>query len=50
MKYINKKLRIEKTYIEKIVKKFNTPAYVYSYNKIKQNILNFKKIKEYLGY
>jgi len=43
MKYIKKNLKIEKTYIEDIVKKFNTPAYIYSYNKIKQNILNFKK-------
>ena len=43
MKYLNKQLRIEKTNIERIVKKFNTPAYIYSYEKIKNNILNFKK-------
>ncbi len=43
MKYINKKLTIEKTTVENIAKKYGTPAYCYSYNKLKDNIINFKK-------
>ena len=43
MKYINKKLTIEKVCIEDISKKYGTPAYCYSYNKLKENIKNFKK-------
>ena len=43
MKYINKKLKIEKIYVQDIAKKYKTPAYCYSYNSLKKNILNFKK-------
>ena len=43
MKYINKKLTIENVSIEKIAKKFGTPAYCYSYRQLKENIQNFKK-------
>ena len=43
MKYINKKLTIEKVSVESIAKKYNTPIYCYSYNKLKENILSFKK-------
>ena len=42
MKYINRKLTIDKVKIQDIVKKFNTPTYCYSYNKLKENINNFK--------
>ncbi len=43
MKYINKKLSIEKCYFQNIAKKYNTPTYCYSYSKLRENILNFKK-------
>ncbi len=43
MKYINKKLTIEKISVENIAKKYGTPAYCYSYNQLKDNIINFKK-------
>ena len=43
MKYINKKLSIEKIVIENIAKKYNTPTYCYSYKKLRENIRNFKK-------
>tara|TARA_Y100000992_G_scaffold129982_1_gene85686 strand:+ start:193 stop:1407 length:1215 start_codon:yes stop_codon:yes gene_type:complete len=43
MEYINKKLVIEKVTIQKISEKYGTPAYCYSYNKLKKNIINFKK-------
>ncbi len=43
MKYINKKLTIERVSVESIAKKYNTPIYCYSYSKLKENILNFKK-------
>ena len=43
MKYINKKLTIEKVNLEKIAKNFNTPTYCYSYNQLKNNVTNFKK-------
>ena len=42
MKYINKRLTIEKIDIQKIAKMFGTPAYCYSYDKLKSNI-NFLK-------
>ena len=42
MEYINKKLTIDKIKIQDIAKKFNTPTYCYSYNKLKENINNFK--------
>ena len=43
MKYINKKLTIEKINLQKIANKFGTPFYSYSYSKLKENINNFKK-------
>ena len=43
MKYINKKLTIEKISFKKIANKFETPFYSYSYSKLKENINNFKK-------
>jgi diaminopimelate decarboxylase len=43
MKYINKKLTIEKMSIQNIAKKYGTPAYCYSYKQLKENINNFKK-------
>ena len=43
MKYINKKLTIEKISVQNIAKKYGTPTYCYSYDKLKENIKNFKK-------
>jgi diaminopimelate decarboxylase len=43
MKYINKKLTIGKVKVSDIAKKFGTPAYCYSYAKLKKNINDFKK-------
>ena len=43
MKYINKKLTIEKISIQNIANKFGTPAYCYSYRQLKENINKFKK-------
>ena len=43
MKYINKKLTIEKVKVQDIAKKFGTPTYCYSYKQLKENINNFKK-------
>ena len=43
MKYINKKLTIEKIEIQKIAKKYGTPTYCYSFEKLKENIINKKK-------
>ena len=43
MKYINKKLIIEKVSVESIAKKYGTPSYCYSYDRLKKNIINFKK-------
>ena len=43
MKYINKKLTIEKIGVQNIAYKYGTPAYCYSYQKLKENISNFKK-------
>ena len=43
MKYIKKKLTIDKVKIEDIAKKFDTPTYCYSYTQLKKNISNFKK-------
>ena len=43
MKYINKKLSIEKIKVIDIAKKFNTPTYCYSYKVLSKNISNFKK-------
>ena len=43
MKYKKKHFYIENVSTETIAKKYGTPSYVYSYNKIKDNINNFKK-------
>ena len=39
MKYKKKRFYIEKVSAEIIAKKFGTPTYVYSYEKIKNNIV-----------
>jgi len=43
MTYINKNFTIEKVRVQDIAKKFGTPAFCYSYKKLKENISNFKK-------
>ena len=43
MKYIKKKLTIEKISLEYVAKKYGSPAYCYSYNQLKKNINDFKK-------
>ena len=43
MKYINKKLTIEKVTVNNIARKYGTPTYCYSYTKLRENILRFKK-------
>ena len=43
MRYINKKLTIENISVENIAKKYGTPTYCYSYDRLKENINNFKK-------
>jgi diaminopimelate decarboxylase len=43
MKYKKKHFYIENVSAERIAKQFGTPSYVYSYDKIKNNINNFKK-------
>ena len=42
MKYINNIFSVEKIKLNQLVKKFDTPLYCYSYEKIKKNIYNFK--------
>ena len=48
MKYISNNFFVEKVSSKKLAKKFDTPLYCYSYEKLKQNIdnfiLNFKKL------
>ena len=43
MKYKKRHLYIENVSAERLARQFNTPLYVYSHNKIKDNINNFKK-------
>jgi len=43
MKYKKRHFCIENVSAERIAKQFDTPSYVYSYDKIKNNIYNFKK-------
>jgi len=43
MKYKKRHFYIENVSAERIAKQFGTPSYVYSYDKIKNNINNFKK-------
>ena len=42
MKYINNNFLVEKVKIQKLVRKFETPLYCYSYEKLKKNIDKFK--------
>ena len=42
MRYINKKLTIEKFSVETIARKYGTPTYCYSFEKFKKNIFDFK--------
>ena len=43
MKYINKRLTVEKVNFQRIAKKFGTPFYCYSYSKLKENVNKFKE-------
>ena len=43
MRYIKNKFTIEKISVENIAKRFGTPFYCYSFNKLKTNINIFKK-------
>ena len=43
MKYKNKQLTTENINFQSLAKKFGTPAYCYSYSKLKENINNFKE-------
>ena len=43
MKYKNKQLTTENINFQSLAKKFGTPAYSYSYSKLKENINNFKE-------
>ena len=43
MKYLNKSFSIEGVRAKYLAKKFGTPIYCYSYKKLKENIINFKK-------
>jgi len=43
MRYIKNKLFIEGISVQKIAHKFGTPAYCYSFSKLKENINNFEK-------
>ena len=43
MKYNNKQLTIENIKFKNLAQKFGTPAYCYSYSKLKENINNFKE-------
>ena len=43
MHYNNNKLFIDKISVDKIIKKFGSPIYCYSYNRLKENILKFQR-------
>ena len=43
MNYKKNKLHIENIPVDRIIKRFGTPTYCYSYNQLKDNILKFKK-------
>jgi diaminopimelate decarboxylase len=43
MKYINKRLTVERVNFHRIAKKFGTPFYCYSYSKLKENVNKFKE-------
>ena len=42
MKYIKSNFHVENVNLQKLAKKFDTPLYCYSYEKLKKNIINFK--------
>ncbi len=43
MRYIDNKLKIEKVKVQDIAKKYGTPIYCHSYDRLKKNINNFQK-------
>ena len=43
MKYKNNRLIIDGVNVDFLANKFSTPIYCYSFKKLKENILNFKK-------
>ncbi len=43
MNYINNKYVIDRISVENIAKRFNTPVYCYSFKKLKENILSFRR-------
>ena len=43
MKYISKRLTVEKVNFQRIAKKFGTPFYFYSFSKLKENVNKFKE-------
>ncbi len=43
MKYIGKNFSIENIKVRNLAKKYKTPLYCYSYKKLRENIINFKK-------
>ncbi len=43
MNYSKNKLFIDNIAVDKIIKRFGTPTYCYSYNQLKKNIFNFEK-------
>ncbi len=43
MKYIGKNFSIENIKVINLAKKYKTPLYCYSYKKLRENIINFKK-------
>jgi len=43
MQYLNKRFSVDGIRVDKLVKKFRTPIYCYSYKRLKKNIINFKK-------
>ena len=43
MKYIGKNFSIENIKVRNLAKKYKTPLYCYSYKRLRENIINFKK-------
>ena len=43
MNYKKNKLHIDKITVDKIINRFGSPTYCYSYNQLSKNILKFKK-------
>ena len=43
MRYINKKLTIEKLSVETIARRYGTPTYCYSFERFSKNIIDFKR-------